>query len=182
MLSYLFFNNRSQKEQKSNLFKGKFNASWSDSVFNCVLLDFSKKVEFCLKKFVVGSASTFEVQSIFLHLRKYLHILLLGCFIRFSCSLIKWWSQLTKNNDIPQDPIHPPLLLDERTDKINEVHISKLNWRQNNFPYQYIYITMLYMIFFRIDKKWTPQKNVYFKKNMVWSNKSPTTSSASRGL
>ena len=64
-----------------------------------------------------------------------IHIFLPDCCTRFSCTWIKWYSQLAK---IPITLFTHPFPPIEWTNwPINEVHNSKLNWRQM-FPCQFI--------------------------------------------
>ena len=68
-----------------------------------------------------------------------IHILLLGCYTRFSFTLIKWCWQLAKITILLIQPLYPiPLLPIELTNwPINEVHIRRINLLQI-FPCQYI--------------------------------------------
>ena len=57
--------------------------------------------------------------------------LLLGCYTRFSCPLIKWCLQRAKKNDTPNlCPFYPPRHPSYWMHELTKFHVSNLNWRQ----------------------------------------------------
>ena len=71
--------------------------------------------------------------------------MLLGCCIRFSCILIKWYLQLARITIPPIKPLYPifspPSGWTNWT--ISEVNFSKLNWRHFNLQYIHTYLTSI---------------------------------------
>ena len=121
----------------------------------CILIETLIKNLFCAKIELILPPSSKIGNQLDIVTKHNEYTSLLGCCIKFSCNLTKWFSQLERYLSI--HPLSPslPLYTVLKNWQINEVHIRKLNWRQI-FP---INISTYILYPFDVNN----QKSVWYK-------------------